>query len=88
MTDFKHVVWYPIETAPKDGTEILVFYDKKIGVASWMDEADLQDVDSDNLEQLTEGWYEKNFYNHYYDTYYLALNPTYWTPLPNPPEDL
>lgn len=68
MTD-----WQDISTAPKNGTEILVFY-KSSGVISiaWYDERVLQWVVSvaDNGEPIWNDPY-----------------PTHWMPLPSPPKE-
>lgn len=64
--------WKPIETAPKDGTEILIGWMARDGrrrggwickIRRWRDDA---------------GWRRDR--NHPYDLY-----PTHWMPLPEPP---
>ena len=65
--------WQPIESAPKDGTEILCLVDGGIYPAVYTDDyfGDYRFV----------GWWERN--NHY------PFNddvPTHWMPLPEPPE--
>lgn len=68
--------WQPIETAPKDGTEILVWakegrrcarwvpgnHRHKQGWADW-----IEDADEDYLSEI------------------VYLHPTDWMPLPDPP---
>ena len=76
-------VWFPIETAPKDGTRILAF-------GYWTGEVNGPD------EQPTEciiywrngrtdypgyEWYVDNT-----DGYAAWMKPTHWMPLPEPPE--
>jgi len=69
--------WMPIETAPKDGTQILSFAEwEGITVCSWL--------------ECSEIWEEKNKYGwaKYYDTIqmsYETFEPTHWMPLPNTP---
>jgi hypothetical protein len=67
--------WQPIETAPKDGTEVLIYglawEDAQRGnyyaVAAFLDGAW-----RDSPEDVDDGW-EMN-------------SPTHWMPLPTPPE--
>lgn len=77
--------WQPIETAPKDGTLILISFGEK-GVRAvswdspWADPVTLENgiwcVDDDK-----HGPYPLRGYN---DVGYNA--PTHWMPLPEPPE--
>ncbi len=67
--------WMPIETAPKDGTSIIVMYeicDKVfVHVAYWVDKDD----------KFQEGW---TTYGNTYSWGYLEglQEPNYWLPLP------
>jgi len=70
--------WLPIESAPKDGTQILSFAEwEGITVCSWLDYSEVWET----TEKM--GW-AKN-----YDTVamsYETFEPTHWMPLPpNPP---
>jgi hypothetical protein len=69
--------WLPIETAPKDGTQILSFAEwEGITVSSWLDCSEVWET----TEKM--GW-AKN-----YDTVemsYETFEPTHWMPLHNPP---
>ena len=62
--------WQPIETAPKDGTEIIVF--EKGGVictAYW-----------------ESGYFGHSGWTHHQSRSDVdAVNPSHWMPLPNPP---
>lgn len=78
--------WQLIETAPKDGTEIFVFCYDGIFKAVYLTEKDLEEVDSEDYENLSTGFYEKTLYNNLYDEYFYYLNPTHWMPLPKPPQ--
>jgi hypothetical protein len=63
------VSWQPIETAPKDGTQILAFAHERrgyFGVAQW---AEAQPAFKD-----VAGWF-----------WDYAIRPTHWMPLPAPP---
>ena len=80
--------WQPIETAPKDGTEILVWRsDAGVLLARWtscaefLTDAELDKMSDDSAHQ--EDWFCADF---------VAgcrmqedCDPTYWRPLPKPP---
>jgi hypothetical protein len=67
--------WQLIETAPKDGTSVLLSDGKKITLA-WFEEygvfTDLLDIDEDTQEYVPQP---------------LSFAPTHWMPLPAPPLD-
>jgi len=73
--------WQPIETAPKDGADVLVFYQAAgvafAHIAYWDDgtETDPDDV----------GWwfYRSSLGREMLEGYFT---PTHWMPLPAPPE--
>jgi len=75
--------WQPIETAPKDGTWILVCggrtEDEEVtrthAVAQWTD--DLNGRKTKWHWQFA--WYDGGYYGFY-------ENPTHWMPLPEPPK--
>lgn len=62
--------WQPIETAPKDGNDIIVFCDdtNEMMVAFW--------------NKKYEGW---QFAMGHYDGAHVC-SPSHWMPLPEPPE--
>lgn len=65
--------WHPIETAPKDGTEILAYAHKGrdfFGVAQWAEKADWN-------PRSVAGWF-----------WPYAIRPTHWMPLPASPRAL
>jgi hypothetical protein len=67
--------WQPIDTAPKDGTEILLFDGEVVTVGGWISEVD-QGADYEGQGLIAPGWWS------------LALKdnkPTHWQPLPPPP---
>lgn len=91
--------WQPIETAPKDGTLVLLWIPDG-GWLSW-------ERDGDGHNNITIGsytattfqsanWYSAETYTEFYDyggytgagtsTYQVECNPTHWMPLPPPPE--
>jgi len=71
--------WQLIETAPKDGEDILCFCGDYQIVLSW------NDFDDDGSSWCThafgryKGWEDYNNEHH---------TPILWMPLPNPPEEL
>ena len=75
--------WQPIETAPKDGTWILVYGE------GTDDEADTRKVSVAQYTNYLNGtiydefwwqfaWYDGGYYGRF-------ENPTHWMPLPTPP---
>lgn len=63
--------WQPIETAPKDGTPVLLYEpseDPTVHVAEW-------GIGDWHLCDFDPG----------YDLVQRAVNPTHWMPLPEPP---
>lgn len=72
--------WQPIETAPKDGTRILV-WDNGCWPARWLEEAE------HGHGELGPGW---QIFECELDVWYAlcADNPTHWMPLPEPPKSL
>ena len=74
--------WQPIETAPKDGTAILVllFGSDIAHAARWYDE---QATIEEKYQDGGPGWYLT------WDHYKLSARygPTNWMPLPPPPEE-
>ena len=85
--------WQPIETAPKDGTEILVYGGEicselgnsspnlSVVKVSW--EAGSNYSEDEDGEYTPKGSWEVVDICYYSIT---VTNPTDWMPLPNPPE--
>ena len=68
--------WQPIETAPKDGTNILLCKAPFTALVGRFDD-DLGWVDFDEDEDaLREVWIEEG----------TEYEPTHWMPLPSPPD--
>ena len=75
--------WQPIETAPKDGTCVLVYgegtYDegdlRKIAVAQYTNYLNGRETDW----HWQFAWYYGGYYGKFYD-------PTHWMPLPESPK--
>lgn len=78
--------WQPIETAPKDGTEIIGFRpDQGVFVFrwAWMEEFVPKDQNGDPTEDYDDAfacwWHDR------WDWLEGELRPTHWMPLPAPP---
>jgi hypothetical protein len=76
--------WQLIETAPKDGTLIILFPNWRIawwesGDEQWM--YDAVSVEFDNGRPVINENSRKGFYCRY------AKDPTHWMPLPEPPDN-
>lgn len=69
LTILRKAEWRPIETAPKDGTEVLVFEPSREGVQAW----------------LGSGWFDNSLGWLDNARSSLHLNPTHWMPLPESP---
>ena len=71
--------WQPIETAPKDGT-LVILYGGYFGVSlgSWRED--------DYLAERGEMWLDNSYDE--YSTGFASwpLEPSHWMPLPPPPE--
>ncbi len=80
-------MWQPIETAPKDGTQILAAgsfckaYDGKLGpfsiwVVKWEESEELQDAGDGLFRKVKTGQWCGS----------INFQATHWMPLPDPPE--
>jgi hypothetical protein len=80
----KPMTWQPIETAPKDGTHILLFDPEADYDSSW------NDYEGRYLPRIAVAHW-KPYPNGYggWKGYYSGIdaieNPTHWMPLPEPP---
>ena len=63
--------WQPIETAPKDGTAVLVSEGRFCSCVEWNEEFDWWAVDDNKLGPFR----------------LRGAAPTHWQPLPNPPKE-
>lgn len=63
--------WRPIETAPKDGTRVLLFGPRTDGSGNYQD---------------VGGWWRNNW-RPFEDDYCAFNHPHYWRPLPSPPSE-
>lgn len=80
--------WMPIETAPKDGTRILLFcnrvwdeYHNPARSGHWFSEVKAV---KDEVAYRVNGWWLDGFDHPFNEPPFC---PTHWMPLPNPPKD-
>jgi len=78
--------WQPIETAPKDGTTVLLWWRSEFAgdVVDWWACGEWK-VFGDG----SKGWIGESFYTSEPDfwTRLIAARPTHWMPLPSPPQE-
>ena len=74
--------WQPIETAPKDGTSILVYpptwKTKRAAIAKW---------NPNRYAKNPKGYWERDD-DMQRVTISRGATPTHWMPLPEPPEEV
>lgn len=92
--------WMDIESAPRDGTPVLIHYKNKLGKGRTIkamfaakhcieqhSDSDFYDYDEErDAYYMPEGWYE--CMDNWDDLAYVFVNegePTHWMPLPPPP---
>lgn len=79
MTD-----WQPIETAPKDGTTVLLAYKDELLIGWYQDE---QRIRHGQVISSTKKWTGYGVFDRIYpSTSEPPPEPTHWMPLPKPPE--
>lgn len=71
--------WQPIATAPKDGTEILVWSEDGVQLVSWQGKT--------LAKNGKEGWCESGSWQDAQGGYTTVDNPSAWMPLPTGPSD-
>ncbi len=87
MSEEAMTEWQPIETAPKDGTSILVYVAGESlypTAANYCSREYLLEEYGD-AEYMDEGWY----WGYGYPTDFSAhvIEPTHWMPMPAPPKE-
>ncbi len=77
--------WQPIETAPKDGTKVLVYVrgDSLYPTAASYKSAAYFEKEYGDPDYMEEGWYWAFGYPS--DFHEEVIEPTHWMPLPPPP---
>lgn len=85
--------WQPIETAPKDGTSILIFTTGKFWRDGWSDEDGWRH--KNEKPHVLEAFWSKKWYNHDIggwmpancdEEYGQLYEATHWMPMPEPPK--
>lgn len=74
--------WQPIETAPKDGTEIIVWDGGRADMVRWQD---YEFQNSGASWCMARGDTAHEGYVGYYGVH-MVENPTHWMPLPDAPK--
>ena len=78
--------WKPIETAPKDGTDVYVINTKwLLPVPAYFVGRDYLEREYGDPEYMEDGWYPS--FKFLFDMPEITLSPTHWMPLPTPPQD-
>ena len=72
-------MWQPIETAPKDGTDVLV-YQRYLKVEKWTNKKEYGFY-------IEVGCWERDTWRIRAFTPQYGGNPTHWMPLPEPPKE-
>ena len=68
--------WLPIESAPRDGTRILVWVDKRSHLVYWSDNAPFE------FFEVDKGWVLHDCEDGHYSKSLEEDEPTHWMPLP------
>jgi hypothetical protein len=82
--------WQPIETAPKTGIKVILFYLNRNNLARtvmarWLTDEQAAETDADDVG-LEGGWYECiDNWNDYTEVAIHEGEPSHWMPLPPPP---
>ena len=80
--------WYPIETAPRDGVEVMLYGEQIVREArrNGLSEASR----SDSITQAHWNKHKEKWWTHIGSekTIVHIYKPTHWMPLPKPPEEV
>ena len=85
------VAWRPIESAPKTGRKVILFYKNRLNVgrtviARWLTDEQATEIDVDDYVGLESGWYECiDNWGDFTDVVIHEGEPSHWMPLPAPP---
>jgi hypothetical protein len=73
--------WQPIETAPKDGTQVLLWVDGHVMLSRWY----VHYLNGAPNPHRAPEWEQGEMYGGF-GGYMGPLRPTHWMPLPQPPK--
>ena len=89
-TEREWVAWHPIESVPKTGRKVILFYKNRLHVgrtviARWLTDEQATEIDGDGVG-LEGGWYECiDNWDDYTEVAIHEGEPSHWMPLPAPP---
>ena len=76
--------WQPIETAPRDGSEVLVISTRWLApVPAHYNSREYYEKEYGDALYMDEGWYPS--FSFLFDLPEITIEPTHWMPLPAPP---
>jgi hypothetical protein len=77
----------PMETAPRDGTEILLYTVKSKSpmTGCYQTQEDIDDWAGDDIDLCKPGWFETHFYDREFDSCYMQVSDELrgWLSLPD-----
>lgn len=71
--------WQPIESAPKDGTVLILYSSQGMEMGSWKKDENYRDQPAKWFSEEGDDWST--------GYYYCPMDPTHWMPLPAPPKN-
>lgn len=77
--------WRPIETAPMDGTVVMLYGDGRVTCGSWIAEQDI--TVSDHVGCYPSGETTPAYWQSHDGGFTEEHPPTHWMPLPQPPRE-
>ncbi len=90
QTEQEPVAWQPIESVPKTGRKVILFYKNRLNVgrtviARWLTDEQATEIDADDVG-LEGGWYECiDNWDDFTEVKIHEGEPSHWMPLPAPP---
>ena len=84
------MAWQLIETAPKDGTTVLLYIahlSHEIPIAGYFHGRDYYEREYDDPEYMEAGWYVSYGYDDWHGAHDVTFEPTHWMPLPPQPAE-
>jgi hypothetical protein len=81
--------WQPIETAPKDGTVIMLCRGERVTMGEWIEGTDTVEMDYHGTTGEPVGYPDEDdfaFWTSYDGGFNEDAPPTHWSPIPKAPE--